>query len=394
MTTPALPPFRLFVVAGETSGDALAAAFVTELRARLAPRPVELIGIGGDKLIAAGLSPLFPMTDIAVMGFSAVIRRLPLLLRRIRETAVAAALARPDLVLTVDSPDFSLRVARRVRSMAPGVPIVHWVCPSVWAWRPARARAMRPHVDRLLALLPFEPEALARLDGPPTVFVGHPLAERPADWTPTEADAALRADTEMPRILLLPGSRRTEISRLLPVLRDVAARLTQAIPAARFILPAVSHHAPAIRADVASWPVPVDVVTGDAAKWQAFRQARIAIAASGTVTLELALAGIPTVSIYKVGAVEAAIARRLIRVDTASLPNLVLGRKIMPEFIQEACVPSAIAEAALALIPEGETRAAQVSPYAVLPRLLGGEGGSPARQAVEAALGAIAERLP
>jgi lipid-A-disaccharide synthase len=216
-------PFRLAIIAGEASGDALATRFLVALRARLGERPLELMGVGGESLIAQGLVPLFPQADIAVMGFGPVIARLPLLLRRMSDAAKGVAAFAPDLLLTIDSPDFSLRVAKKVRARAPAVPIVHWVCPSVWAWRSGRARRMAPHVDRILALLPFEPAALARLHGPSTVYVGHPLMERLADLRPNGDEAARRADSERPEILILPGSRRSEIHHLMPAFGQAVA---------------------------------------------------------------------------------------------------------------------------------------------------------------------------
>jgi lipid-A-disaccharide synthase len=385
-------PFRLFVATGEPSGDALAAAFIAELRRVLHPRPVDIAGIGGEFSIAQGLVPLFPMTDLAVMGLVAVVKQLPSLLRRIRETVEAAIVFKPDLVLTIDSPDFSLRVAKGLRRSAPQIPIVHWVCPSVWAWRPGRAPRMRSHVDRLLALLPFEPEALARLGGPETIFVGHPLTSRTSDFRPSRDEQARRDDTVRPTVLLLPGSRRTEISRLLDVLKDVANLIAQDIPGATFLIPAVPHVRDAIVAATAEWQLPIEIVTGEEAKWAAFRKARAAVAASGTVTLELALSGVPTVSIYKVSAIEAAIVRQLIMVETASLPNLILGERVVPEFIQQDCQPPAVAKAALDLLIAGPIREKQIAGFAQLLRLMRPDEMTSAAKAVAAALDLVQRR--
>ncbi|MFN3673032.1 MAG: lipid-A-disaccharide synthase, partial [Bosea sp. (in: a-proteobacteria)] len=291
-------PFRLALIAGEASGDALALRFIEALRQKLGDRPLELAGVGGEAVQAQGLQPFFPQADIAVMGFGPVIARLPLLLRRMEDAARGVAAFAPDLLLTIDSPDFSLRVARKVRARAPRIPIAHWVCPSVWAWRSGRARRMRPHVDRILALLPFEPAALERLHGPETVYVGHPLLDRLSMLRPSPEEAVKRADLDKPLVLVLPGSRRSEITHLMPVFGQAVALVAQAFPKAGFVLPAVTHLAPGIAQAMANWPVKAEIVTGEPAKLAGFRAARAALAASGTVTLELALAQVPTVAAY------------------------------------------------------------------------------------------------
>ncbi|AOO82449.1 lipid-A-disaccharide synthase [Bosea vaviloviae] len=379
-------PFRLAIIAGEASGDALATRFLVALRARLGERPLELMGVGGESLIAQGLVPLFPQADIAVMGFGPVIARLPLLLRRMSDAAKGVAAFAPDLLLTIDSPDFSLRVAKKVRARAPAIPIVHWVCPSVWAWRSGRARRMAPHVDRILALLPFEPAALARLHGPSTVYVGHPLMERLADLRPNLDEAARRADSERPEILILPGSRRSEINHLMPAFGQAVALIAAERPQARFVLPAVAHLRDLIGEAVAAWPVKPEIVTGEVSKLAAFRGARAALAASGTVTLELALAQIPTVAAYRGANWEAAIARRLIKLPSVILPNLILGRSVVPEFIQEMATPEALSREVLAIIPEGEARARQLAGFDEVETIMRSAGASPAANAVEAAL--------
>jgi len=385
-------PFRLAIIAGEASGDALAQAFLAALRQRLGDRPLELSGIGGHGLIEQGLVPLFAQADIAVMGFGPVIARLPLLLRRMEDAAKGVVAFSPDLLLTIDAPDFSLRVARKVRARAPTIPIVHWVCPSVWAWRPGRARRMAPHVDRILALLPFEPAALARLHGPETVYVGHPLLEHLAALRPDATDAALRSKVESPRILVLPGSRRSEVNHLMPVFGAAVERIAAALPGARFVLPAVTHLSGLISERAASWPVKPEIVTGDAAKLVAFRGARAALAASGTVTLELALAQVPTVAAYRGANWEAAIARRLIKVPSVILPNLILGRSVVPEFIQQTATAETLSRHILALIPDGEARRAQLLGFDEVETVMKSAGRSPAANAVEAALAVLAAR--
>lgn len=385
-------PFRLFIVAGEASGDALGARFVARLREVLGARPLELSGVGGEALIAEGLHSVFPQEDIAVMGFGPVVARLPLLLRRMSDAARAAAAFAPDLLLTIDSPDFSLRVAKKVRRLSPAVPIAHWVCPSVWAWRQGRARRMKPHVDRILALLPFEPAALERLGGPQTVYVGHPLIERLDAYRPGPAETARRNDTQSPTILILPGSRRSEIRHLLPPFGEAVALVAARLPQARFVLPAVPRLVEAIRQLTADWHVKPEIVTGESAKLAAFREARAALAASGTVTLELALAQVPTVAAYRGAAWEAVLARRLIKLPSVILPNLIIGENVVPEFIQDEASPQALADALLAAVADGPARERQLAGFARVEQNMRSAGPSPAANAVDAALALVPDR--
>lgn len=385
-------PFKLATIAGEASGDALALRFLAVLRERLGDRPLELCGVGDHGLPEAGLKSLFPQADIAVMGFGPVIRRLPLLLRRMEDAARGIAAFEPDLLLTIDSPDFCLRVAKKVRARAPAIPIVHWVCPSVWAWRSGRARAMAPHVDRILALLPFEPAALARLHGPETVYVGHPLMERLAEMRPDAAEQRARDDAQRPQVLVLPGSRSSEIRHLMPVFGEAVARVAAEVPGARFMLPAVPRLQSMIAEAAARWPVAPEIVAGEAGKLAAFRQARAALAASGTVTLELALSAVPTVAAYRGAGWEAVLARRLIKLPSVILPNLILGRSVVPEFIQEEATAEALSRHLLEALGEGPKRQEQLAGFAEVEMIMRSAGPSPAANAVEAALALVASR--
>ena len=348
---------RVFIVAGEHSGDHLGAGLIRALRERV-PR-LSLAGVGGGEMEAAGLSSLFPMSDIAVMGFVPVVARLPRLLRRIREAAAAAVAAKPDVLVIVDSPDFTHRVAKRVRASAPSIPVVDYVSPTVWAWRPGRAPAMRAYVDHLLALLPFEPEAHLRLGGPPCTYVGHPLIERLDALRPSPTEEAARA---RPTLLVLPGSRRSEIGRLTAVFGDAVGLVARRVPDLDVVLPAVADRAEEIRTRVASWPVAPRVVTGEAAKLAAFRRARAALAASGTVTLELALSGVPMAVAYRVSPLETWL-RFVVKVPSIVLPNLILGDNVFPEFLQGACTAEALAAALLPLLGDTPARAAQCAAF-------------------------------
>jgi len=364
---------KLFLVAGEKSGDLLGAKLMQALR-RLAP-DARIEGVGGEAMIREGLTSLFPLEDIAVMGFTSVLAHLPRLMKRIDETARAVVAMAPDALVIIDSPDFTHRVARKVREGAPDVPIVDYVSPSVWAWRPGRAAKMRAYVDRVLALFPFEPAAHQKLGGPPCVFVGHPLVEHLDELRPNAAEARAR-ESDPAVFLLMPGSRRSEIERLMPVFGQVLHRVAQHGRRMDVILPAVSHLEGAIREELRSWPYKPQVVLGDQPKLAAFRRARAALVASGTATLELALAGVPMVVAYKVSRIEE-LAKHFINVHSIVLANLVLGENVVPEFLQRDCNEAALANALAPLFTHGAQRDRQLEAFRNIDRALGPANAEP-----------------
>ncbi|MEW6257968.1 MAG: lipid-A-disaccharide synthase [Pseudomonadota bacterium] len=386
MAAPQARPLTIFLVAGEESGDQLGGALMEGL-VRLAPVDVRFLGVGGRRMAASGLTSLFPMDDLTAIGFGQVIGKLPLILRRLSETVDAIIAARPDLLVLVDAPDFTHRVAARVRRRLPDLPILKYVSPTVWAWRPGRARAMRPHFDRLLALLPFEPEVHQRLGGPPTLYVGHPLLERLTDLRPSETERARRA-VQPYRILVLPGSRRSEIDRLGEVFGK-ALGLIADLRAVEFVLPTLPHRLEQVDEVVRNWPVRVRIVTTDAEKYAAFRTARAALAASGTVTLELALAGVPTVAAYRVAGWEALIAPYVLTIPSVILPNLVLGENAVPEFLQHDCTPEKLAAAVETILPDSSERRAQLAAFERLDAIFGIDGEPPSLRAASAVLAAL-----
>ena len=362
---------KAFIVAGEKSGDLLGAKLMQALR-RASP-DIVVEGVGGEAMIREGLTSLFPLEDIAVMGVTSILAHLPRILSRIDLLARRIVAARPDVLVIVDSPDFTHRVARRVRKVAPDIPIVDYVSPSVWAWRPGRAPAMRAHVDRVLALFPFEPAAHERLGGPPCMFVGHPLVEHLDELRPNAEEARAR-DSDPSVFLLMPGSRRSEIARLMPPFGQVLHQVSQRGRRMHVILPAVPHLEAAIREELRSWPYKPEVVVGDAPKLAAFRRARVALVASGTATLELALAGVPMAVAYKVSRAEGLL-KHVIDVPSIVLANLVLGRNVVPEFLQEQCNPDALTDALAPLFTGGAERDRQVEAFAEIDRLLTPAGG-------------------
>ncbi|MCK0208436.1 lipid-A-disaccharide synthase [Starkeya koreensis] len=381
-------PLDVFIVAGEESGDALGAGLMAELKA-LHPAGVRFRGVGGARMQAQGLATLFPMEDITAMGFAQVIGGLPRILRRMGETVRAIVERPPDILVMVDAPDFTHRVAHKVRARLPGLPIVKYVAPTVWVWREGRARAMAPDFDRVLALLPFEPEAMHALDGPPTTYVGHPLLGE-LDRLRPNAEEARRREAKPPVLLVLPGSRRAELARLGATFGAVLERLQTLQPPPDCVLPTLPRRLAQVEQMIANWPVKPRIVVDEEEKRAAFRVARAALAASGTVTLELALAGIPTVAAYRVPWLEGRIAPFIIKVKTAILPNLILGEAAMPEYLQWHIDPPAMAAQLARLIEGGAEREAQLAAFARLDAAMGEGGEPPSRRAARAVLETLA----
>jgi lipid-A-disaccharide synthase len=372
---------KVFLVAGEASGDMLGAALMRALRG--AEPDVNFAGVGGRDMTAAGLASLFPLEDIAVMGLTPVLARLPLLKRRLDETVRGVLADPPDCLVLIDAPDFTHRVARRVRAANPDIPIVDYVCPSVWAWRPGRARKMRAYVDRVLAILPFEPAALAKLGGPVCDYVGHPLVERLDEFSRAEADAE-----ESRSLVVLPGSREAEVRRMTPLYGEVVARLRREFPALEVVMPPTEALETQVKAETARWPVPPRLLR-QSEKLASFRRARAALATSGVVTLELALARTPMAVAYKVSAAESLL-RPLVKLENFALPNLILGRsaedRAVPEFFQREATPEALAAALAKLLRGGAEREAQLAAFAALRDKMLSAGSSPSRRAAEIVL--------
>jgi lipid-A-disaccharide synthase len=362
-------PLTIWIVSGEESGDQLGAKLMRSLKARLGAERLHFGGVGGHAMTKEGLRSLFPLEQIAVMGISAVIARLPSILKRIRMTADAVVAANPDMLVIIDSPDFTHRVAKAVRQRAPHIPIIDYVSPSVWAWRPGRAPKMRAYVDHLLALLPFEPEAHRRLGGPPTTYVGHPLIERLGEIRPGPGERNRKAGQPV-KLVVLPGSRRSEVSRLMEPFGAALALLMERSPHPFDVtIPAVSHLAQEIRTGTETWSVKPRIVEGEAAKWAAFREADAALAASGTVTLELGLSGVPMVVAYRVSKIEEVL-KYLIKAPSIVLTNLVLGENVIPELIQWDCTPDRLAEALLPLLSDTPERQRQIAAFDKLGSLM------------------------
>ena len=384
---------KIFLVAGEESGDRLGAALMRALKF-MHSGPIEFCGVGGFEMAAEGLPSLFRIDDLSIVGLAAIPGRLPMIISRIRQAARAAIAARPDVMVIIDSPDFTHRVARRVRRADPSIPIVDYVSPSVWAWRPRRARVMRRYIDHVLALLPFEPDVHRKLGGPPCTYVGHPLIEQVDELRPGPADAR-RRNAQPPVLLVLPGSRRSEIKRLTEPFQRTVERIAKHVWPLDIVIPTTSHLADMLLRETASWPLRPQIVVKREDRRAAFRRARVALAKSGTVTLELAISGVPMVTAYKVSRIEAAIARRLITASSAILANLVLGENVVPEFIQEKCTPQQLADALLPLFRDSPERRRQVDAFARLDAIMEIGQAEPASHAAQLVLAEAArKRVP
>ncbi len=350
----------VYFVVGEVSGDALGADLIENFRDM--DVAIQTLGLGGPKMVDHGLEPLFDPSEIAIMGISGVVTRMPAILKRAREVAADILDKKPDVLLLIDSPEFAKLVAKRVKAKNPAQKVVKYVCPSVWSWRPSRAPAMRSYIDQVLAILPFEAEVMRELGGPETIYVGHPLSRLAGTVDLTKK----RAVKSPPTIMLLPGSRRSEISRLMPILEKTVEILEDRGAGGRYQLPAVSHLEAKIRETTAQWKHRPQILIGEAAKVDAMKQAEAAIAASGTALLELAMYGVPMVSIYKPDPALNAIGRFLIKAWTGALPNLIADKVIVPERFNEFAHPGYIARLIEDLIEKGPARETQLAGFETL----------------------------
>jgi len=370
---------RLFVLAGEPSGDAIGGQLVERLRSRA---DFELTGVGGARLAAVGLNSLYPMSDLSVMGFSDVALRLPFLLFRLRQTVRHILSSRPHVVVLIDSQVFSALVARGLRRAGYTGRILLYVAPSVWAWKPERAPRLKGLFDEILAVLPFEPQALSDLGGPPTSYVGHPALE-------VELPDPRQGEWPRPLVALLPGSRDGEIRRHLPVFRSVAESLAGHPGIGGFVLATLPHLRAGIEQATGAWSVPVDVVSG----LEVLDQVQVALAGAGTITLELALRGVPTVATY---VPDFLLRRAYVKAGRPliALPNIILKDRIVPEIDAAVAKTSGLAAALRDLLDSPARREAQRHGFAQLRELMEQGGAAGREDAAERVLAhvAIAQR--
>ena len=367
----------VFLIAGEASGDVLGARLMAALRAQ--HEGLVFSGIGGARMAEAGLESIFPMQELAVMGLAEILPRIFALKRRINQTIETIKATRPDIVVTIDSPGFCLRVLKAISGT--GITRVHYVAPQVWAWRQERVKHYPGLWDELLCLLPFEPAFFAP-HGLNPVFVGHPVLESGANL----GDAArFRAQHNMAPgavpVVLMPGSRVTETSRLLPVFRETMAQLSTRIANLQPVLAAAAGIAEAVTAQTRDWPVPPIIVRDVATRYDAFAAARAALTKSGTSTLELAMAGVPMAVTYRVNPLSAMLARRMIKVEHVAMINLLAGRALVPELLQQDCTPAKLSETLHGLITGESAAATQRAGFAAALASLRAPAGTPSSAA-------------
>ncbi len=356
-------PLRVYFIVGEESGDVLGDKLI-DCFEQLG-QAIEPVGLAGSRMQARGIKSLFDISEISMMGISAVAANLPKLLRLIRKTANDVIAANPDVLVLIDSPDFSYRVAKRVRKSNPSIRIIKYVAPSVWAWRPGRARKIKGYIDHVLAILPFEPQLLEELGGPPATYVGHPLAANIP-----EIDKNKRHQIGDPvKLVLLPGSRHSEIKHTLPFLQQLLEILNCRGNSFEITVPTVEKLEREVRDAILAWPVSAKVVTGEISRHKAMREGDLAVAASGTVTLELALFKLPTISIYQLDWIAMRI-RHLLTGWTASLPNLIADYPVVPERFNEYMHPEYVARMVERLSKDGEERKIQLDGFNLIEQRL------------------------
>ena len=380
----------IFIVSGETSGDNLAGRLMAALK-RETGGHIRFAGVGGPQSERQGLDSLFPMSELSVMGLAEVLPHLTRLIRRINQTARAARALKPDAVVTVDSPGFCLRLAHHLRGSS--VPVIHYVAPQLWAWGPFRAKKLKRRVDHIMALLPFEVPFFAQY-GIPASYVGHPAIDVGAEKGDGPAFRSRHGlPPDAPILCVLPGSRASEVKRMLPVFGEAVMLLKEKHPDLRIVIPAVESVAGLVRDMTKDSPLPVLLVSDMAERFDAFAASNAAMAKSGTVTLELALAGVPMVVAYRISPASAFLVRRMgVAVEHASLANLLLGRQVVPEFLQEDCTGAKIAEGVDELLSSEQVRAAQQSDFEEVIAALGSRTPSPSERAAKVVLDIVRSR--
>ena len=381
----------IYLIAGEPSGDQLGARLMAALKQETGGK-IQFAGIGGERMIDEGLVSLFPIHEIAVMGLAEVLPHIPNILRRIKQTKIDILEKQPSALITIDSPGFSLRVSKALKGRS--IPLIHYVAPSVWAWKKKRAEKVSVYLDHLLTLLPFEPPYFEK-HGLASTFVGHPVIEVEGslkDVGRKQLCAELGLSMEAPILAVLPGSRRGEVAKLGPVFKETVALLSKSIPDLQCIIPTVSNVKNAVVDLAKDWPVPIKIVDGVEGKHKAFRCANAALAASGTVALELTVDRVPTVIAYKVAPITAFIAKFLIKIKFASLPNILLDKEVQPERIQENCTAEILARDVQSLLLNKSVRENQINSYEKVIKLLKSGDEIPSTKAAKTILNIIGQK--
>jgi lipid-A-disaccharide synthase len=385
-----IAPF-IFIITGEPSGDALGGALIAALRRR-AGDGLRIAGIGGERMREQGIESLAPLSDLAIAGVTEVVPRAPVIFRHVRTAVAAIRAAQPDAVVTIDSSGFSWRIAQRLRRQGERLPLIHYVAPMVWAWRAGRARRMARWYDHLLALLPFEPLYFQQV-GLECTYVGHPVIDSGAgrgDAAAFRVAHGIGGDELV--LTVLPGSRGGEVRRLMPIFTETLHRLVAAIGPFRVVVPTVETVADMVAAGARDWPGQAITLRGDAAKYDAFAASRAALAASGTVALELAMARVPMTVAYRLSRPTEMLLDHVLKVRTVNLVNLILGRSIVAEHLGPNCTAERLCVSLVELIRDERVRASHLEGYDAAMRLLGVGDLSPSLKAADKILEIIAAR--
>ncbi|WP_395673522.1 lipid-A-disaccharide synthase [Phenylobacterium sp.] len=384
-------PLIVMLVAAEASGDDRGAALARALRRRLGNK-VRFVGVGGARMAQEGVDSPFDIAELSILGLLEGLLAWRRVVRRADQTSAIALKEQPDVAVLIDSWGFTLRVATRLRRLAPDLPLVKYVAPQVWASRPGRAATLARTVDHLLAIHVFDAPYF-EAEGLPTTFVGNSALN--VDFSgadPHRLRARIGAGPDDPILLVLPGSRPGEIARVLPPFADAVARLKAERPGLHVVIPAAPTVAEAVKAQVAAWPHPAHVVEGEAGKLDAMAAATVALACSGTVTTELALAGVPMVIGYRVGRVTYALLKRLIRTKYITLFNIAAGDFVAPELIQDDCSGEALAREIARRLDDASLRQTQAARQSAALDRMGRGGPDPSEAAADAVLALVAAR--
>ncbi|SCA55034.1 Lipid-A-disaccharide synthase [Candidatus Terasakiella magnetica] len=374
----------IYLIAGEPSGDLLGARLMKALKAKTNGQ-VRFCGIGGPHMCEEGLESLFDMSELTVMGLAEVLPHIPKILRRIKQTAQDVESQKPDCLITIDAPGFTFRVAKKLKGK--NIPLIHYVAPTVWAWKPGRAKKIAQFLDHLMVILPFEPPYFEK-EGLKTTFVGHSVIESGIDDISAAAFKERHGiPADVPLLCMLPGSRQTETSQLLPIFKDAVTSLKAKYPNLRIVLPTVSTVSQYVKEMTMEWGIPILIVEGDDEKFGAFKAADVALAASGTVSLELALAKTPSVITYRMKKMTHFLAKRLVKVKYASIVNLLHDRYVIPELIQDDCTPENIVTEVSKILDDAKHRHTQDAEIETAMKKLGlGDGQKPSERAADCVL--------
>lgn len=382
---------KIYLIAGEPSGDLLGSRLMRAMK-KETNGVVEFYGLGGDTMEREGLKPLFDISDLAIMGIMEIIPSIPKILRHIKTTINDILRVRPDAVITIDSWSFSARIHQALRKKKTGIPQIHYVAPQVWAWKKKRAKTMYKYIDHLLTLFPYEPKYFTPYKLP-TDFIGHPVIESEAVHGDAKAfHKKFNVSFGKRIIAILPGSRHTEVSRLLPVFLEAADKIYAENPDVCFVIPTVQTVSSAVKLMAEKSKLPIIITETESDRYNAFKASTAAIAASGTVALELAILDVPHIVAYKVSAFSAFLLRRFLKIQFVNLSNILLGREIVPELLQERCVSGNIKSYIDQILRRGDLLERQNEGFKKVREVLGFGEQTPSETAAQIVLKIVAEK--